>query len=81
MLRGFPWRFVLVDIDEDALAFSRGQLGALAASCEFVKLNALRYIKRAARREERFDLVYAGGLLDYFDDDAVAFFPTRPWFG
>jgi SAM-dependent methyltransferase len=74
LLRGFPGRFVLVDSDEHALAFSRGQLGALASSCDFVHLNVLRYLKRAAMEGSSFDLVYAGGLFDYFDDRTLAFF-------
>jgi SAM-dependent methyltransferase len=74
LLRKFPGRFVLVDSDEDALAFSRQELGALAAACDFVKLNAIRYVRYAERHGEKFDLVYAGGLLDYFTDDRLVFF-------
>ncbi|WP_044241094.1 class I SAM-dependent methyltransferase [Chondromyces apiculatus] len=76
-LRTFPGRFVLVDSDADALAFSRSQLGALADSCDFIQANALRHLKRAARKGDTFDLIYAGGLFDYFKDDAVDFFLTH----
>jgi extracellular factor (EF) 3-hydroxypalmitic acid methyl ester biosynthesis protein len=74
MLRRFPGEFVLVDTDADALAFSRKELGSFAESCEFVQADALRYIKQAAQRGETFDLVYAGGLFEYFTDGEVAVF-------
>jgi extracellular factor (EF) 3-hydroxypalmitic acid methyl ester biosynthesis protein len=74
MLRDFPGTFTLVDTDPDALDFARGELGALGERCEFVHDNALRYLKRAVRRGDRFDLVYAGGLFDYLSDDKVSFF-------
>jgi SAM-dependent methyltransferase len=74
LLKKFPGRFVLVDSDADALAFSRAELGAFAASCDFVNLSFLRYVKQAARNGEKFDLILAGGLFDYLNDDAIVAF-------
>jgi extracellular factor (EF) 3-hydroxypalmitic acid methyl ester biosynthesis protein len=74
MLRQFPGEFVLVDTDPDALAFSRRELGPIEDACEFVQEDALGYIEQAARRGETFDLVYAGGLFEYFTDAEVTLF-------
>lgn len=79
MLRDFPGTFVLVDTDADALEYARGKLGALAEKCEFVHQNAMRYVRHAAQRGEKFDLVYAGGLFDYLSDDKVSFIVRTAW--
>jgi extracellular factor (EF) 3-hydroxypalmitic acid methyl ester biosynthesis protein len=79
MLHGFPGTFVLVDTDADALEYARGKLGPLAGRCEFVHQNAMRYVRHAAQRGEKFDLVYAGGLFDYLADDKVSFIVRTAW--
>jgi extracellular factor (EF) 3-hydroxypalmitic acid methyl ester biosynthesis protein len=79
MLRGYPGTFVLVDTDADALSYARGELGPLAEKCEFVHQNAMRYVRQAAQRGEKFDLVYAGGLFDYLTDDKVSFIVRTAW--
>jgi extracellular factor (EF) 3-hydroxypalmitic acid methyl ester biosynthesis protein len=79
MLRHYPGTFVLLDTDADALEYARGKLGALAEKCEFVHQNAMRYVRHAAQRGEKFDLVYAGGLFDYLADDKVSFIVRTVW--
>jgi SAM-dependent methyltransferase len=59
--------FVLVDGDANALEFSRHKLGALAEQCRFVQGNVPRVLRRLPR-EERYDLIFAGGLFDYLPD-------------
>jgi SAM-dependent methyltransferase len=74
LLKKFPGRFVLVDSDADALAFSKAELGSFAASCDFVNLSFMRYVKNAARNGEKFDLILAGGLFDYLNDEVIVAF-------
>ena len=59
--------FVLCDGDAAALEFSRRQLEAVTARCEFVHGMVPRVLGRVARYGP-FDLVYAGGLFDYLPD-------------
>jgi extracellular factor (EF) 3-hydroxypalmitic acid methyl ester biosynthesis protein len=58
----------LNDADEGALEFSRRALSEVGAACTFLPGNALRVVKRL-QRQERFDLVLAGGLFDYLPKD------------
>jgi extracellular factor (EF) 3-hydroxypalmitic acid methyl ester biosynthesis protein len=57
----------LNDADPAALEYSRAALAPIAGRCTFLPGNALRVAKRL-EREERFDLVVAGGLFDYLPE-------------
>jgi SAM-dependent methyltransferase len=59
--------FVLCDSDANALEFSRAKLGALAEQCRFVQGSVPRVLRRLPR-DERYDLIFAGGLFDYLPD-------------
>lgn len=63
-------RFVLHDIDRRALGLARAHLAPIEAQCSFVKGNPFIRIDELAAQGP-FDLVLAGGLFDYLDDDAA----------
>lgn len=63
-------RFVLNDIDADALRFAEDRLGNLAPQCSFVQGNVLHQVDELAAHGT-YDLVLAGGLFDYLDAAAA----------
>jgi SAM-dependent methyltransferase len=58
--------FVLVDADQDALAFARERLPRLASRAQFVAGSVPRVLTRL--EPASFDLVVAGGLFDYLPE-------------
>ncbi|MFI6096037.1 class I SAM-dependent methyltransferase [Lentzea sp. NPDC051213] len=63
-------RFVLNDVDPDALALARKHLGQLNDATTVVAGNVFRALGRLAELGP-FDLVLAGGLYDYLNDRAA----------
>lgn len=63
--------FVLVDSDAEALAFARQRLDRLSDRCQFVRGRVPRVLTAPALRDAsgQFDLIVAGGLFDYLQDD------------
>jgi extracellular factor (EF) 3-hydroxypalmitic acid methyl ester biosynthesis protein len=59
-----PLEVVCVDQDADALAHAGRLCRPYAARIDFRQANVLRF-----RSAEKFDLVFAGGVFDYFDDE------------
>jgi hypothetical protein len=58
----------LVDQDAHSLAHIEGNHGA---NVNLVEANVLHYLRGAASRGEKFDLIYTLGLTDYLDDRAM----------
>jgi SAM-dependent methyltransferase len=65
-LRG-ETRFVLNDVDEEALRFALGRLPELGPRVRVLPGNLLRALPRF-RSAGPFDLIVAGGIFDYLDD-------------
>ena len=63
-------RFVLNDIDINALEFARSKLGVLTDKCVFLQGNILACMSSIAAQGP-FDLILAGGLFDYLNDRAA----------
>jgi len=63
---------VLSDMDDEAIAFSTQRLAALGDRVKPFPGNMFRQINKFAA-EGPFDLVLAGGLFDYLNDDQAAF--------
>jgi hypothetical protein len=63
-------RFVLNDIDRGALVLAERLLEAIASHCTFVRGNVFRRLGALAELGP-FDLVLAGGLFDYLDDEVA----------
>jgi len=62
---------VLCDSDDDALAYSREKLQAVADRCRFVRGFVPRVLRRV-QASAPFDLILAGGLFDYLNDRFIA---------
>lgn len=58
----------LVDQDAQSLAHIEGKHGA---NVNLVEANVLHFLRSAAARHEKFDLIYTLGLTDYLDDRAM----------
>jgi hypothetical protein len=71
--------FVLVDIDPEALNFSRQKLGVVSGPSrfQFVESDVISYF-RHYQGPEFVDAILIGGLLDYLDDDRVIFASGKP---
>jgi extracellular factor (EF) 3-hydroxypalmitic acid methyl ester biosynthesis protein len=69
--------FVLVDMDQGALDYSKSKLEPLGLNCSFVKGNVLRLSNipglggRKAKSQRMFDAVVVGGLFDYLSDRMI----------
>lgn len=61
--------FFLVDLDADALEFSRQRLQAIASRCHFANTNILK--SAAQFPETTFDLIIIGGVFDYLPDALI----------
>lgn len=66
-LADHPFEATLLDQDEDALAFSAGNLPLVRDRLSFVCANVVRGLPAAAKHGP-FDCVLAGGLFDYLPD-------------
>jgi extracellular factor (EF) 3-hydroxypalmitic acid methyl ester biosynthesis protein len=65
---GAPFRAVLLDQDEAALAFSASRLAALGDRVSYVCRNVVRGLRDVTDDEHPYQLVLAGGLFDYLPD-------------
>lgn len=61
--------FFLVDLDADALEFSRQRLQAVESRCHFANVNILKAANQFP--EATFDLIIIGGVFDYLPDPLV----------
>jgi extracellular factor (EF) 3-hydroxypalmitic acid methyl ester biosynthesis protein len=72
---------LLADLDPQALAFSRRQLGADApVRIEYRESDVVALVRQLASARPappRFDAILFGGLFDYVPDDAVSFILRR----
>jgi SAM-dependent methyltransferase len=53
-----------VEIDGNAILYAKNLLGGFASSVEFIQENIFKF-----DTTDKFDLVWSGGLFDYFADD------------
>lgn len=67
LLKGRQGQLVLNDMDEKAIEFSREQLKDICEICVFVPGNIFRTYRKL-KDEGGYDLVLAGGLMDYLND-------------
>lgn len=71
-LAALPVRLLLLDSDPNALEASQHALPALAGKLEVICGNVLAKV-RTLTRQDSFDLIVAGGLFDYLEDQAACF--------
>lgn len=71
-LSALPVRLVLVDSDSDALEASKRRLPALAGKLDVICGNVLTKVRKLSQHGP-FDLVVAGGLFDYLEDQVAHF--------
>jgi len=68
-------KFVINDIDKDAIEFSSTKLLSYPSNCEFnfIPGNVFRLVTRKVKSHDPFDLVVTGGLFDYLPDNAIVY--------
>jgi extracellular factor (EF) 3-hydroxypalmitic acid methyl ester biosynthesis protein len=71
-LKGCQGQIVLIDMDAEALTFSKSELELLGDLCQFIPGNIFNVIRRLG--QGAYDLVLAGGgVCDYLSDKEVRF--------
>jgi SAM-dependent methyltransferase len=68
MISGRSFHFDLIDIDTDAIAFSKQHLTDMLDQCTFIQGNIYKLAKKMTRK---YDLIVIGGVFDYLSDKAI----------
>lgn len=58
-----------INSDKDAIEFSKNRLKNSNLNIKFIEANALRFVNKV--KDNKFDLVLAGGLFDYLSNRAI----------
>jgi extracellular factor (EF) 3-hydroxypalmitic acid methyl ester biosynthesis protein len=64
-----PCQITLVDIDEQALHYSKRRLESISSKLEIIHGNIYKVIRRLT---SRYDLILVGGVFDYLKDNVIA---------